>query len=300
MAIVFSMSNLSLSNLLVSTGVDVIVPFSASNLYRASNVSVPPTQNTALKIGHFRGLTLSTQAQSTSAAVINCDPTTVTLATATAVSAWSVFGQTNSASRPVYNSTGGPSNKPYVAFNSTATINNTSGITFNSGTNGGLTMVIYVRFTTTGAGRFFQLQGGSTTANQGYIAVDQSSSTNLDLYSTTGPGYAAMWSTGLNTIANTSEWAVRVLRFTNTSASSCKCEYFKFTTTTTNPLTNNAQYVTFTQSANRFNNQTWNQNYLGGVGIGYANAQCHVHTFKVWDRSLPDAELQTTVNSLFA
>jgi hypothetical protein len=54
----FSTTNLSLSNLIAMTGVDTVLPLSASNLYTATNVSSFPTQGQALKLGHFRGVSI--------------------------------------------------------------------------------------------------------------------------------------------------------------------------------------------------------------------------------------------------
>jgi hypothetical protein len=60
---VFPSSNLSLSNIFEFTGIDTEPPFSISNLYLATNVSSLPPQGDPLKIGHFRGLSITPSEQ---------------------------------------------------------------------------------------------------------------------------------------------------------------------------------------------------------------------------------------------
>jgi hypothetical protein len=298
----FSLSNLSLSNILTTTQADTIAPFSASNLFVITNTSSLPTKGQPLGIGFFRGLSLIA---ATAEPVINCIPSTATVLTS-AVSTWSVFTQTNSSLRPVYNATGGGTqgNKPYVAFNTTATLNNFTGVTLNCGTNGGMTIIMFVRFTSIVTGRLFQIEGYASGApqGQGYVAMDQSG-TSIFFTSTTQPSYTPVWQsqTVTSSVASSTEWAVRVLRYTNLTATSCKCEFIKFINPTTNPITTNAQYTTFTNTSTRFNDNVLDQNYLGGVGrSGFANCPCHVHAFKVWPSSLSDTDLKTEVNTLLA
>lgn len=54
----FSISNLSMCNVVTTLGVDTTLPLSLSNLYISNNVSLLPPQNQPLNLGHFRGLSL--------------------------------------------------------------------------------------------------------------------------------------------------------------------------------------------------------------------------------------------------
>lgn len=56
MSISIPNSNVSLSNLCVVTGTNVNPPFSSSNLYATSNLSLAPQRNVPISMGFFRGL----------------------------------------------------------------------------------------------------------------------------------------------------------------------------------------------------------------------------------------------------
>lgn len=236
--------------------------------------------------------------------IINLDPTTISFESFPSVTKWDIFTQTNQTNRPSYSSSGGGIGgaKPYVSFSSSSAMVNTSGITLRSGTNGGCTVVMFVRFTGQGGNqqRCFQLEGAGSSNTNGYIAIDQQSPTSLTLYSATPPNYNYLWGAQFpSTILNTSEWAVRVVRFTNFSSTACKAEFMKFTKqVTSNPTLENAGYSSATLNTS-INDSFFNQNMMGGASRpGYSTAQYHLHTFKVWDSSLPDAELVRVINQL--
>ncbi len=241
-------------------------------------------------------------------------PVLVLDATQLSVSPVSTWGSTvkmtqgNVSLRPTWSSTGGGQSgtKPYVLQDATRWLSTPSDqpITFNGSTNGGLTVVSYMNFTTTTSGgntRFFDMgYYGGVAANNGFMTWEQRGR-NIHVNDCSGPSYTQFINPDaefVNVIGSTTEWAVFIMRISNSAHTMEMLKFLSPTTAAT--VASGAFYQSwpFTLPAAVFANQTWDTNGFGGAHRGLQNAPAKVNFFAMFDYSLTNAQVASMTNAL--
>lgn len=293
MGTVIASSNLSLSNLIALTLVDNIAPYSASNLYNATNVSSLPNKTQPLGIGFFRGLNI------VPAVVVGVpvDYTMrlvpqegITLVT-NSVSSWIPttnssmgnvnFSQATSTARPTFNATGGGTNSqmPYLNFASANNqfLQNSSGTwNLNITGGGGFTMVYHIKFNTSQS--FPRIFTGNGTGS--WLEINQNGTA---LGANIGQVGAALNAANYSPVGT---WILQAVRWNNSTR---VFEVFRDSITTKTSTTSTSSVTT---------NLAYANNVLIGKSLNadpYLNAD--IAWMYMYNRALSDAELTILMNA---
>lgn len=171
----------------------------------------------------------------------------------TAVATWGPFTGQNS---PLYFTTGGPNNKPYVNFKGGAGAGNqgnwmTCNVACNGNAGGGMTLFVYVFNTTGGPFSRFFLANGSTVAFMGGGQTQFTFENNLNFGSTNA------------TYSTTGQWMTVCYRSTMSGSQVTKNTFHNgqiVNTYVETSATSSVNFTTFSRSefGDQFNDQYWN------------------------------------------
>lgn len=266
------MSNLSLSNLLVTTGVDLTAPFSACNLYAASNLSAtPPGRGSQLNIGFFRGLT-----------VVAAAPVTGVPSTANLV-AEVLFGTQN---LPTTDTTG-----------KTLTISPTPPTVVNDTTRGYVASFAGSRYITINS---FDLPQSYTKSALIYLTGSQSITGNI--ISSFGSGTTKHYWWFHNNINLGAGHGTQLQAFVSDPNTTPQNVWVHYVLTYDNPSQTMRLYRNGTLvSSNTSASLNWSGGSGAGVQIGaFANNNNligYIDNARVWNKALSDAEVLSLYNA---
>jgi hypothetical protein len=275
-------SNVSLSNLCVTTKTNLVSQFSFSNLYNATNVSSLPNKAAPMAIGFFRGLTIlpDTPVPTATASVT---ATSLSGTNGSAVSSWGIFSQATASKQPILVTAGTPFQ--FVQFTGTnvvekVMISNT--MNFNTGTNGGATVVLVCRYPSYVLyQRSFSYYGGSGP-NFEWIAHDnQISNRTHTVYLGDTLNQVVVPSTNVPT--NT--WMTLVCRIVNGS----NTKFLRNGSGASNTL--GTQIHTYNAA-----NTTSAAIRLAGNDFGGTNNRLDLYHMSYYDKPLSDAEITSVCN----
>ena len=203
-------------------------------------------------------------------------PNLLTVSNLTPLSNWSGYSQGNPSQQPIYHSSNGYSNIPYVSFlgNSSNTVLSAANQSYNINTNGGFTFISFMRFTSNQAfPRIF------TTANPGYIEITQNGTA-------LGFNMNGLANFNINTgnIITIGEWNVYTFRVNASTKTTSIYQNMTSVASGTTPYTSNVTQVV---------------NYIGKSLNGDPYMQADVGYMAIYDSFISDATLSNMLVNIY-